>query len=54
MKIYLHVVSAALAFAVWLPCQSPARVEYLKEEPPKGALPFRKVVYVEDGTSPNL
>ena len=28
------------------------KTEYLKEEPPNGALPYRKVVYVDDGTCP--
>ena len=45
-------LAATLAFAVSLPCQSQAKIEYLKEEPPKGALLYRKVVYVDDGTCP--
>jgi hypothetical protein len=52
MKILALVLAATLAFAVSLPCQSQAKVEYLKEEPPKGTLPYRKVVYVDDGTCP--
>ena len=52
MKIQPLALAATLAFAVSLPCQSQAKGEYLKEEPPKGTLPYRKVVYVDDGTCP--
>ncbi len=52
MKIHALVFAATSVFAVSLPCQSQAKVEYLKEEPAKGNLPYRKVVYVDDGTCP--
>jgi hypothetical protein len=29
-----------------------ASVEYLKEDPPLGTLPYGKIVYVDDGTCP--
>jgi hypothetical protein len=28
------------------------KVEYLKEEPPRGSVPYGKVVHVDDGTCP--
>jgi len=52
MKMHTLVFAAFLVFAVSLPCQAQAKVEYLKQEPPKGALPYRKVVYVDDGSCP--
>lgn len=52
MKMHAMVFVASLAFAVSLPCQSQAKGEYLKVEPPKGTLPFRKIVYVDDRTCP--
>jgi hypothetical protein len=52
MKIHKLVFAATLVFAVSLPCQSQSKVEYLKEEPAKGTLPYRKVVYVDDGSCP--
>lgn len=52
MKIRPLALATTLAIALSLPCHSRAKVEYLKEEPPKGTLPYRKVVYVDDGTCP--
>jgi hypothetical protein len=52
MKTQPLAFAATWAFAVLLPCQSLANVEYLKEDPPKGTLPYRKVVYVDDGSCP--
>ena len=51
----LHIFSAATLVAVicLLPTVCRAGVEYLKEEPPKGTIPFGKVVYVDDGTCPS-
>ena len=53
MNIRAYVFSATLAFAVSLPCQSQTKIEYLKEEPAKGALAYQKVVYVDDGSCPS-
>lgn len=52
MKILPFAVAATLGFLLSYPCQSQTTVEYLKEEPPKGSVPYRKVVYVDDGTCP--
>lgn len=52
IKVLGHVLAAFLGFAICLPCLSQAKVEFLKEEPPKGAVPYGKVVYVDDGTCP--
>jgi hypothetical protein len=41
----------ALAMAAVL-CFATASVEYLKEEPPTGSVPYRRIVYVDDGTCP--
>ena len=52
----LAVRSLALALAAaWLasaPAHAQRKVEILKEEPPSGSVPYRKVVYVDDGTCP--
>lgn len=52
MKIRPIAFAFTLGFLVSFPCQSQTKVEYLKEEPPKGSVPLRKVVYVDDGTCP--
>ena len=54
MKMHPRAFAATLGFLISFPGQSQSQtnVEYLKEEPAKGALPFRKVVYVDDGTCP--
>ena len=52
MKLHLIALTAILAFLVSFSCHSQTKVEYLKEEPPSGSVPFRKVVYVDDGTCP--
>lgn len=52
MKIHPIAIAATFGFLVSSPCQSQMKVEYLKVEPPKGSLPYRKVVYVDDGTCP--
>lgn len=46
------VVAATLCLAVSSSTHGKPNVEYLKEEPPAGALPYRKIVYVDDGTCP--
>ena len=52
MRIFPIALVAALGFLFSYPCQSQTKVEYLKEEPPKASVPYRKVVYVDDGTCP--
>ena len=44
--------AAALCFAVPSLAHGERKVEYLKEEPPAGSVPYRKIVYVDDGTCP--
>ena len=46
------VVAATLCFAVAAGAQGERKIEYLKEEPPAGSVPYRKIVYVDDGTCP--
>jgi hypothetical protein len=46
------LVAAGLGFAGSALAQGDRKVEYLKEEPPAGSVPYRKVVYVDDGTCP--
>jgi hypothetical protein len=46
------LVAAGLTFAGSALAQGDRKVEYLKEEPPAGSVPYRKVVYVDDGTCP--
>jgi hypothetical protein len=53
MKIRTHIFGAMLGLAACLPSVCQAKVEYLKEEPPKGAIPLGKIVYVDDGTCPS-
>ena len=53
MRIRTHVVATMVGFVALLPSVCQANVEYLKEEPPKGAIPYGKIVYVDDGTCPN-
>ena len=53
MKIPSLALAAALALAVSSPCQSQTKVRYLKDEPPKGSVPYGKIVYVDDGTCPS-
>lgn len=45
-------IAAALCFVVSSPARGERKAEYLKEEPPAGSVPYRKVVYVDDGTCP--
>lgn len=52
MKIHAIAFASTLGFLVSCPCQSQTKVEYLKEEPPKGSVAHGKVVYVDDGTCP--
>lgn len=52
MKIRSLAMAATLGLLLSSPCQSQTKVEYLKVEPPKGSVPYRKVVYVDDGTCP--
>ena len=46
------LLTATLCLATAALAQSDRKIEYLKEEPLAGALPYRKVVYVDDGTCP--
>ncbi|HEY7204685.1 MAG TPA: DUF6719 family protein [Methylomirabilota bacterium] len=46
------VVAAILCVAAASPAHGERKIEYLKEEPPTGSIPYRKVVYVDDGTCP--
>jgi hypothetical protein len=52
MKLHAYMLAAGLCFAIPLPCLSQAKVEYLKDEPPKGTLPLGKVVHVDDASCP--
>jgi hypothetical protein len=45
-------IAAILCFATASVAQAERKVEYLKEEPPTGSVPYRKIVYVDDGTCP--
>ena len=47
------VIAAVLSFAGSAFAGGERKVEYLKEEPPTGSVPYRKVVYVDDGTCPS-
>ena len=53
MKIRTHIIATIVGLAAILPSVCQAKVEYLKEEPPKGAIPYLKIVYVDDGTCPS-
>jgi len=53
MKMRTHIVATMLGLAACLPSVCQAKVEYLKEEPPKGTIPLGKIVYVDDGTCPS-
>jgi hypothetical protein len=53
MKIRTHIVATIVGLAALLPSVCQAKIEYLKEEPPKGAIPYRQIVYVDDGTCPS-
>ena len=50
---YTHCCHDSWAWQPVLPSVCQAKVEYLKEEPPKGTIPHRKIVYVDDGTCPS-
>jgi hypothetical protein len=57
MKLRLEILAVGVAAVL---CTGPAEaaradrpVEYLKQEPPSGTLPYGKVVYVDDGTCPS-
>ena len=45
-------IALVATLGLLLSCQSQTKVEYLKEEPPKGSVRYGKVVYVDDGTCP--
>lgn len=47
------VIAVVLCFAGSALAEGGRKVEYLKEEPPTGSVPYRKVVYVDDGTCPS-
>ena len=46
------VIAAALCFVLSSLARGERKVEYLKQEPPAGSVPYRKIVYVDDGTCP--
>lgn len=46
------VIAAVLCFAASSRVRGEQRIEYLKEEPPTGSVPHRKIVYVDDGACP--
>ena len=46
------IIAATVGFAGAAFARAELKVEYLKEEPPPGAVPYRKIVYVDDGTCP--
>jgi hypothetical protein len=48
----VSVITAVLCFAASSLARGEQKIEYLKEEPPTGSLPHRKIVYVDDGTCP--
>jgi hypothetical protein len=52
MKIRTHIVATMVGLAALLPSVCQAK-EYLKEEPPKGTIPYGQIVYVDDGTCPS-
>ena len=52
MRPITFVLAAAFCFATAASAQSERKAEYLKEDPPAGTLPYRKVVYVDDGSCP--
>ncbi|WP_141510802.1 DUF6719 family protein [Ramlibacter sp. WS9] len=52
MKSLSFALASTLGLLLSYPCQSQTKVEYLKEEPPKGSVRYGKVVYVDDGTCP--
>ncbi len=53
MNLAAPVIAAVLCLAAPSFAQTERKIEYLKEEPPAGSVPYRKVVYVDDGTCPN-
>jgi len=52
MQIRRNFLAIVLGSVAFLPCASQAKIEYLKEEPPKETLRYLEVVYVDDGTCP--
>jgi hypothetical protein len=46
------VIAMVLGLPALSLAQGERKVEYLTADPPTGALPYRKVVYVDDGTCP--
>ena len=52
MNSFALILAAAFCLATSSPAQSQRTIAYLKEDPLPGTLPFRKVVYVDDGTCP--
>ena len=52
MKLHATVVWLAVALALGAAARAQAKTEMLKEEPPKGSLPFGKIVYVDDRSCP--
>ena len=53
MNLAALVIAAVLCLATSSFAQTERKIEYLKEEPPAGSVPYRKIVYVDDGTCPN-
>ncbi|MEP6942633.1 MAG: DUF6719 family protein [Betaproteobacteria bacterium] len=52
MKSTNFSVATVVAIVGLLPYLCEVNAEILKEEPPKGSIPYGKVVYVDDGTCP--
>ena len=48
-----RILFSSLSLAVLLVVIACTKIEYLKEEPPRGTLMSGKIVYVDDGTCPN-
>jgi hypothetical protein len=46
------IIAVGLCLATSSPARGEGKVEYLKEEPPASSVPYRKIVYVDDGTCP--
>ena len=52
MKRHATIVTLALGLSFGAVCRAQGKVELLKEEPPKGSVPFDKIVYVDDRSCP--
>ena len=52
MNLCARVLATGLCLAASSFAQTGRKIEYLKQEPPVGSVPHRKIVYVDDGTCP--